>query len=60
MITLGLMQSGGRRVKEATQGYFHDFHEIRKEGGHGGKSWIAPPVLIRQDVRVFISRSWAA
>jgi ATPase complex subunit ATP10 len=40
----------GYRVKEATQGYFHDFHEIRREGGHGGKSWIAPPVLIRQDV----------
>ncbi|KAJ9115695.1 hypothetical protein QFC20_001022 [Naganishia adeliensis] len=40
-------------VKEATQGYFHDFHEIRREGGHGGKSWIAPPVLIRQDKALY-------
>lgn len=48
----------GFRVKEATQGYFHDFHEIRREGGHGGKSWIAPPVLIRQDVRPL--RDWHA
>ncbi|KAJ9125214.1 hypothetical protein QFC22_000168 [Naganishia vaughanmartiniae] len=40
-------------VKEATQGYFHDFHEIRREGGHGGKSWTAPPVLIRQDKALY-------
>jgi len=35
-------------VKEATQGYFHDFHKLRS---HGGKTWRAPGTLIRDDVR---------
>ncbi|KAL1409071.1 Mitochondrial ATPase complex subunit atp10 [Vanrija albida] len=34
-------------VKEATQGYFHDYHLARK--ANGGKLWVAPPVLIRED-----------
>ncbi|SNX85093.1 related to ATP10 - F1F0 ATPase complex assembly protein [Melanopsichium pennsylvanicum] len=33
-------------VKEATRGYFHDFHAIKS---HGGKTWRAPPTLIRSD-----------
>lgn len=36
-------------VKQATQGYFHDYNAMRKDGGHGGKTWIAPNVLIRED-----------
>lgn len=35
-------------VKEATQGYFHDYNLARK--ANGGKLWLAPPVLIREDV----------
>ncbi|OCB84881.1 hypothetical protein A7U60_g8103 [Sanghuangporus baumii] len=33
-------------VKEATRGYFHDLNATRK---HGGKTWIAPRTLIRED-----------
>ncbi|KAJ4473063.1 F1F0 ATP synthase assembly protein Atp10 [Lentinula aciculospora] len=34
-------------VKEAvTKGYFHDLNATRR---HGGKTWIAPKVLIRED-----------
>ncbi|KAJ3967287.1 ATP10 protein-domain-containing protein [Lentinula raphanica] len=34
-------------VKEAvTKGYFHDLNATRR---HGGKTWIAPTVLIRED-----------
>jgi len=36
------------RFKEASQGYFHDYNLARK--ANGGKLWIAPPVLIREDV----------
>jgi ATPase complex subunit ATP10 len=35
------------RIKEASVGYFHDLNMTRK---HGGKTWIAPEVLIREDV----------
>ena len=34
-------------IKEATKGYFHDMNMTRR---HGGKTWIAPNVLIREDV----------
>ncbi|KAK4687503.1 hypothetical protein P7C73_g2617, partial [Tremellales sp. Uapishka_1] len=34
-------------VKEASQGYFHDYNLARK--ANGGKLWVAPTVLIRQD-----------
>ncbi|RSH81404.1 Mitochondrial ATPase complex subunit atp10 [Saitozyma podzolica] len=34
-------------VKEATQGYFHDYNRARS--ANGGKLWTAPPVLIRED-----------
>ena len=35
------------RIKEASVGYFHDLNMTRK---HGGKTWLAPKVLIREDV----------
>ncbi|KAK8854906.1 hypothetical protein IAR55_003645 [Kwoniella newhampshirensis] len=38
-------------VKEATQGYFHDYN--RAKGAGGGKLWIAPNVLIREDKALF-------
>lgn len=33
-------------VKEATRGYFHDFHAIKS---HGGKTWRAPNTLIKPE-----------
>lgn len=33
-------------VKEATKGYFTDLNATRR---HGGKTWIAPRVMIRED-----------
>jgi ATPase complex subunit ATP10 len=36
-------------VKEASTGYFYDLHMTRV---HGGKTWMAPQVLIREDVRL--------
>lgn len=43
------------RLNEASKGYFTDLNATRK---HGGKTWIAPKVLIREDVcsRSFNSR----
>jgi len=38
------------RIKEASVGYFHDLNMTRK---HGGKTWLAPKVLIREDVSCF-------
>ncbi|WWC90865.1 uncharacterized protein L201_005802 [Kwoniella dendrophila CBS 6074] len=38
-------------VKEATQGYFHDYN--RAKGISGGKLWIAPNVLIREDKALY-------
>lgn len=35
------------RIKEAGKGYFHDMNMTRR---NGGKTWIAPKVLIREDV----------
>lgn len=35
-------------IKEATKGYFQDLTATKH---HGGKTWIAPPVLIRESVR---------
>lgn len=37
----------GISVQEATKGYFSDLSRTRK---HGGKTWIAPKTLIREDV----------
>jgi ATPase complex subunit ATP10 len=45
------------RIKEAGKGYFHDMNMTRR---NGGKTWIAPNVLIREDVRgvlVFFMKS---
>ncbi|OCF38696.1 hypothetical protein I317_07523 [Kwoniella heveanensis CBS 569] len=38
-------------VKEATQGYFHDYNRAKVAGG--GKLWIAPNVLIREDKALY-------
>lgn len=35
------------RVREATKGYFTDLNATRR---HGGKTWIAPKTMIREDV----------
>ena len=35
------------RIKEASVGYYHDMNMTR---WHGGKTWIAPKSLIREDV----------
>ncbi|WFD19487.1 Mitochondrial ATPase complex subunit atp10 [Malassezia caprae] len=37
-------------IKEATRGYFHDFHEIRS---HGGKTWRSPNTMIRADKSLY-------
>lgn len=39
------------RLHEAKQGYFHDYNQART--ARGGKLWIAPNVLIREDVCTF-------
>ncbi|KAG8899012.1 Mitochondrial ATPase complex subunit atp10 [Tulasnella sp. 417] len=39
-------------IKQATSGYFEDFHKTM-HGGHGGKMWIAPKVLIREDKALY-------
>jgi ATPase complex subunit ATP10 len=39
------------RMKEASKGYYHDYNRARRTGG--GKLWMAPNVLIREDVRSF-------
>ncbi|TFK26552.1 F1F0 ATP synthase assembly protein Atp10 [Coprinopsis marcescibilis] len=38
-------------IKEASKGYFHDLNMTRK---HGGKTWIAPKVLIREDKALYL------
>lgn len=47
-VTLGVDTNDS--VKEATRGYFHDFHEIRS---HGGKTWRSPTTMIRGDRALF-------
>ncbi|KAF8262996.1 ATPase assembly factor ATP10 [Lactarius quietus] len=37
-------------VKAASTGYFHDLHMVRV---HGGKTWMAPKVLIREDKALY-------
>ncbi|PCH35341.1 hypothetical protein WOLCODRAFT_133830 [Wolfiporia cocos MD-104 SS10] len=38
-------------LKEATRGYFTDLNATRR---HGGKTWIAPRVLIREDKALYL------
>ncbi|TEB34348.1 hypothetical protein FA13DRAFT_82020 [Coprinellus micaceus] len=38
-------------IKEAAKGYFHDMNMTRT---HGGKTWIAPNVLIREDKSLYL------
>ena len=49
LLLLRLMSVWACRIKEAGKGYFHDMNMTRK---HGGKTWVAPNVLIREDVSV--------
>ncbi|KZV76411.1 hypothetical protein PENSPDRAFT_542280, partial [Peniophora sp. CONT] len=37
-------------IKEATTGYFYDLHMVRF---YGGKTWMAPKVLIREDKALY-------
>lgn len=37
-------------VKQVSKGYFHDYNELRHQGG---KSWIAPNTLIREDLSLY-------
>jgi len=46
---MALIASRGSSVKEASTGYFYDLHMTRV---HGGKTWMAPRVLLREDVRL--------
>ncbi|KAL0960067.1 hypothetical protein HGRIS_011715 [Hohenbuehelia grisea] len=38
-------------IKEATKGYFDDLNDTRR---HGGKTWIAPKSLIREDKSLYL------
>ncbi|KAF4583443.1 ATPase assembly factor ATP10 [Pleurotus pulmonarius] len=38
-------------IKEATKGYFDDLNNTRR---HGGKTWIAPQTLIREDKALYL------
>ncbi|KDQ13412.1 hypothetical protein BOTBODRAFT_33717 [Botryobasidium botryosum FD-172 SS1] len=44
------LQKRQHLVKQATRGYFHDFHQLKH---HGGKMWVAPKVLIREDKALY-------
>ncbi|KAL6302989.1 ATP10 protein-domain-containing protein [Sparassis latifolia] len=44
------MQKRNHLVKEATKGYFADLNATRR---HGGKTWIAPRVMIREDKALY-------
>ncbi|KAI0077371.1 hypothetical protein K474DRAFT_1661807 [Panus rudis PR-1116 ss-1] len=44
------MEQRQKLVKEATKGYFTDLNATRR---HGGKTWIAPRVLIREDKALY-------
>ncbi|PPQ86619.1 hypothetical protein CVT25_006803 [Psilocybe cyanescens] len=51
MDTDALMAQRRHLIKEAGKGYFHDLNMTRK---HGGKTWIAPKVLIREDKALYL------
>ena len=38
------------RIKQATQGYFNDYHKL---GDREGKSWIGPKTLVKTEVCPF-------
>ncbi|CAE6421646.1 hypothetical protein ACGC1H_001847 [Rhizoctonia solani] len=44
------MEKRRHLVKQVARGYFHDFHKLKH---HGGKMWIAPRVLIREDKALY-------
>ncbi|KAF8629023.1 hypothetical protein AX15_003598 [Amanita polypyramis BW_CC] len=45
------MEQRRHLIKEASKGYFHDLNMTRR---HGGKTWIAPKVLIREDKALYL------
>ncbi|KIL59466.1 hypothetical protein M378DRAFT_131521 [Amanita muscaria Koide BX008] len=45
------MEQRRHLIKEASTGYFHDLNMTRR---HGGKTWIAPKVLIREDKALYL------
>ena len=51
-LILQVVMNGGPRAREATRGYFADLSATRR---HGGKTWIAPKVMIREDVSFLLS-----
>ncbi|PFH49925.1 hypothetical protein AMATHDRAFT_75930 [Amanita thiersii Skay4041] len=46
-----LIEQRRHLVKEASKSYFHDLNMTRR---HGGKTWIAPKVLIREDKALYL------
>ncbi|KAF9239878.1 ATPase assembly factor ATP10 [Melanogaster broomeanus] len=44
------LQQRRHLINEATKGYFNDLHATRY---HGGKTWIAPKVMIREDKALY-------
>ncbi|KAH7886843.1 ATPase assembly factor ATP10 [Phlebopus sp. FC_14] len=44
------LQQRNHLIKEATKGYFTDLNATRR---HGGKTWIAPNVMIREDKALY-------
>ncbi|KAH9478451.1 Mitochondrial ATPase complex subunit ATP10 [Psilocybe cubensis] len=51
MDTEALMAQRRHLIKEVGKGYFHDLNMTRR---HGGKTWIAPKVLIREDKALYL------
>ncbi|KAF8637924.1 hypothetical protein AX17_002545 [Amanita inopinata Kibby_2008] len=45
------MEQRRHLIREASKGYFHDLNMTRR---HGGKTWIAPKVLIREDKALYL------
>ncbi|RPD61372.1 hypothetical protein L227DRAFT_592925 [Lentinus tigrinus ALCF2SS1-6] len=44
------MEERTHLAREATRGYFYDLNATRR---HGGKTWIAPKVMIREDKALY-------
>ncbi|GAA5916322.1 hypothetical protein JCM8208_007393 [Rhodotorula glutinis] len=44
------LQERRHLVKQASRGYFHDYNELRQQGG---KAFVAPKTLIREDLSLY-------
>lgn len=49
----GRLEERERIIENAAKGYFHDFHDIRR---NGGKSWRAPTTMIRSNRALYFPR----